>query len=293
MFARPLRTHRLRPLGVAAVLGCSAVLAGLTGAPSATAAAPTAAAPAATVQPVSGSRLEYRAAPGQVNQLDVKTRYRSVGENEGVYDVTLDDRVAITTPDGSGCGHPDAADLTRVLCTIADPGDRASDLTTLGAYVGDKDDSVTVAAGNSAYLQFHGEAGNDTLKGDLSTALYGEDGADHLDTSGGVYSEGSFGGAGNDTLTHCVSDCDGGPGNDTLRAASGTVDHTLTGGDGDDTVYGNADGERILGGRGNDKLYGAAGDDVIYGNSGDDLLHGGPGNDTLSGGPGRNKVYQD
>ncbi|MCF3121148.1 calcium-binding protein [Streptomyces arenae] len=287
MFARTLRPRVIRPLGVAAALACTAAVTGLTGTPA------VAAAPTATVDAVSGSRLSYEAAPGQVNDVTVTTRYRQVDEWEGVYDVTIDDRVAITAQQGSGCTHPDSADRTRVTCTIAAPGDRASDLITLGLHLGDKNDKATIAPGNHAYLQIHGGAGNDTLKGDGSTAQYGEDGDDRLDNGGGVYGEGSFGGAGDDTLTHCVHDCDGGAGNDTLYGDAGGDGHTLTGGDGDDTVHGSADGEKILGGRGNDKLYGGAGDDTIYGNSGDDLLHGGAGQDFLSGGPGTNRVYQD
>ncbi|MEU6819503.1 calcium-binding protein [Streptomyces atriruber] len=287
MFAQPLGSRRLRPLGVAAALACSAAVVGLTGTPSA------AAAPAATVEAVSGSRLQYEAAAGQANDVTVSVRYRPDGENDGIYDVTIDDRVAITAARGSGCSHPDDADRTVVLCSISTPGDRASDLFTLGAYLGDKDDSISVASGNKAYLQFHGGAGNDTIKGDDSTAVYGEDGDDRLRHGGGVYGEGLFGGAGNDTLTDCNSDCDGGTGNDTLRAVRGSGDYTLTGGDGNDTVYGSGDGDKILGGRGNDKLYGNAGNDTVYGNSGDDLLHGGTGNDTLSGGPGTDRVYQD
>ncbi|MEU6992080.1 calcium-binding protein [Streptomyces sp. NPDC046465] len=290
MFARPLQNRRLRTVGVVAALTCSAAVAGLTGTP---ALAADDAAATATVEAVSGSRLEYKAAAGQVNTLAVSVRYRPDGENDGYFDVTLDDRVAITTAADSGCGHPDAADRTRVICTISQPGDRASDLFTLGGYLGDKDDTVTVAPGNRAYLQFHGQAGNDTLKGDARVAQYGEDGDDHLEGGGGVYGEGSFGGPGKDTLTRCASDCDGGTGNDTLRSVPGGEARTLTGGDGNDSVHGSSDAEKILGGRGNDKLYGGAGDDSLYGNSGDDLLHGGAGNDTLSGGPGTDKVYQD
>ncbi|MEU7581163.1 calcium-binding protein [Streptomyces sp. NPDC041068] len=288
MFARSLRTHGLRPLGVAAALACTAAVVGLTG-PQAQAADAT----TATVEAVSGSRLSYTAAPGQVNDVTVTTKYRQIDEYEYVFDVTIDDRVAISVATDTECTYPDGSDRTTVTCTIADPGDRASDLITLGSYLGDKDDKLTVAAGNHAYLQTHGGTGNDVLKGDGSTSQYGEDGADRLEGGGGVYGEGSFGGAGDDTLTRCRYDCDGGAGNDTLQGISGGQGHTLTGGDGDDTIRGSKDGEKILGGRGNDKLYGEAGDDVIYGNSGDDLLHGGPGNDTLSGGPGTNKVYQD
>jgi Ca2+-binding RTX toxin-like protein len=272
-----------------------------TAAVSAAVAAPTAQAATArsATAVVEGQKLSYTAAPGQTNRLTVSW---ALGETDPAsqltdYVFTFDDTVKISL--GAGCVRADAADNTKAVCTVAEPNFGASDLDSLIVDLGDGDDRATVDADSGAYTRIYGGTGNDALTGHGRDVLYGQDGNDTLSGGGGAWSEGAFGGAGNDTLKACGDTCHGGAGNDTLyggisedNAEGRDYGNSLYGDDGNDKLYGNAGSDLLQGGRGNDTLYGGAGDDKLYGNSGDDLLHGGAGNDYLSGGPGSDKIHQ-
>ncbi|MET7981361.1 calcium-binding protein [Streptomyces sp. NPDC005281] len=283
-----------------AVLPNVLALVAATAAVSAAVVAPTAsAATAASATAVStGQKLYYTAAAGQTNHLKISWALGATDPDSQLADYiyTFDDTVRISL--GAGCVRPSSGDTTQAVCTVTEPNTSASDLDTLIVSLGDGNDSATVDPGNVGYSRIYGGTGNDTLTGHGRDVLYGQDGKDHL-SGGGVYGEGAFGGAGDDTLTSCGYTCHGGAGNDVLSGdvseADGSYvdyDNSLYGDDGNDTIYGNAGADLIQGGRGNDRLYGGSGNDKIYGNSGNDLLHGGPGTDTLSGGPGTDHVYQ-
>ncbi|WP_328451403.1 calcium-binding protein [Streptomyces sp. NBC_00386] len=252
----------------------------------------------------SGGALWYSAGAGQANNLTVTAKYVDLDPSAYGDDVviTFRDKFDITIPT-SVCRYPSATNHKVAECTVdADDSDR------YGADLGDGNDTATVT---DVLATISGGKGNDVIKGDSGAVLFGDDGNDRIDGGGGLYGEGSFGGAGNDTMTNCEDGCSGGPGNDSLTGtATGQDSNGLFGGDGDDVIhgaagadvvdggngndklYGGSGNDKISGGRGNDKLYGDSGNDKIYGNSGNDLLHGGTGTDTLSGGPGTDKVYQ-
>jgi serralysin len=249
---------------------------------------------------VADHKVSYTAAAGQTNRLTVSWALGETdpGSQLADYLFTFDDTVRISL--GAGCVRPDAGDDTKAVCTVAEPDFEASDLDSLIVDLGDGDDTATVAAHSGAYTRIYGGPGRDTLTGHGRDVLYGQDGDDHLSGGGGAYSEGAFGGAGNDTLTACGYTCHGGAGNDSLHGglSEKNAEYTdygnaLYGDDGNDKLYGNAGSDLLQGGRGNDTLYGGTGDDKLYGNSGDDLLHGGAGADSLSGGPGSDRVHQD
>ncbi|MFF3406475.1 calcium-binding protein [Streptomyces sp. NPDC002742] len=252
----------------------------------------------------SGGALWYSAGAGQANNLRVTAKYvdldpSSYGEN---VILTFRDKFDITIPTNV-CRYPSATNHKVAECTVdADDSDR------YGADLGDGNDGATVTG---ALATIYGGKGNDVIMGDSAAVLFGNDGNDRIDGGGGLYGEGSFGGAGNDTMTNCGTGCSGGPGNDSLTGnASGQDSNGLfgedgndvihggagtdvvDGGKGDDKIYGGSGNDKISGGKGDDKLYGDSGDDMIYGNTGNDLLHGGTGTDKLSGGPGTDKVYQ-
>ncbi|MCS0604423.1 calcium-binding protein [Streptomyces sp. LP11] len=247
-----------------------------------------------------GQKLFYTAASGQTNHLKIDWALGPTDPDSQLTDYiyTFDDTVTITP--GAGCIRPDVKDDTKVVCTVTEPNTSASDLDTLIVDLGDRDDTATVDPDNSGYSRIHGGSGADTLTGHGDDVLYGDAGNDHLSGGGGAYSEGAFGGAGDDTLTDCGHTCHGGPGNDTLTGGLSEFDEEYTdygnalyGDDGDDVIHGNEGDDTLTGGRGDDRLYGGPGADTIYGNTGDDILHGGPGTDRLSGGAGVNHVYQD
>jgi Ca2+-binding RTX toxin-like protein len=232
---------------------------------------------------VSGDKAYYKAAAGQTNKLTIS---ETSSDNDG-YIMTFTDDVKITA--GTGCTHPDAADLTTVQCIASGPG-MDDDGYVFIVDLGDGNDTAT--DGSSTYGAIYGGKGNDTLHGTAWDELYGQDGNDHLAGSGGEWSIGSFGGAGNDTLTDCDSECHGGSGNDILKGTDTGDSFGLYGDSGNDTLYGYAGADLLEGGKGNDTLHGGHGDDKLYGNSGNDVLYGGQGKDTLSGGPGRDTVHQ-
>ncbi|WP_339129926.1 calcium-binding protein [Streptomyces sp. f51] len=272
-----------------------------TAAVSAAVVAPTAAAATAgsATAHSTGQKLYYTAAAGQTNHLKISWALGATDPDSQLADYiyTFDDTVRISL--GAGCVRPASGDTTQAVCTVTEPNTSASDLDTLIVNLGDGNDTATVDPDNAGYSRIYGGRGNDTLTGHGRDVLYGQDGNDHLSGGGGVYGEGAFGGAGDDTLTSCGYTCHGGSGNDVLSGgvseADGSYvdqDNSLYGDDGNDTIHGNAGADLIQGGRGDDRLYGDAGNDRIYGNSGNDLLHGGSGSDTLSGGPGTDRVYQ-
>jgi Ca2+-binding RTX toxin-like protein len=110
------------------------------------------------------------------------------------------------------------------------------------------------ASSFSGPVTLNGLGGDDTLRGNNSSA-------DSLD-----------GGAGNDSLEglNGADTLRGGTGNDTLKGADGA--NVLDGQDGNDTLLGGPGGETLLGGAGNDSMTALAGDDSIDGQAGTDLL---------------------
>ncbi|UUU34193.1 calcium-binding protein [Streptomyces sp. CA-210063] len=251
------------------------------------------AAPAPTASLVHDKgELWFKAAPGQANRLTVSAKIVERTEWEADYVLTFNDRYAITLG-ASECTYPKPADRTVAECAVPIPmGSDDSDIYDVS--LGDGNDTVTIAAANSAYAAIYGGTGNDVLLGNNSVVLHGENGNDRIDGGGGVWGLGSFGGRGNDTMTGCSFACHGGADHDTLTGggpANGNA-NALYGDSGNDTLRGRAGNDVLYGGKGHDKLYGEDGNDKLFGNSGNDVLYGGKGKDTLSGGPGRNKLHQ-
>ncbi|OKH99020.1 calcium-binding protein [Streptomyces sp. CB02923] len=283
-----MRTHR--PIAAAAtaftlVLGAAALA---TSAPAAQAAS------TAAVAHEDGKELLYRAAPGQQNKLSVDEKIERRGEFESYFVLTFHDRYEIAidpkAADADECVYPTPGDRTAVRCAVKIP-ENSDDSDTYAIDTGDQDDTVTLEPDSQAWARVHGGKGNDVIKASASAMIHGDDGDDRLDGGGGPFGFGSYGGPGNDTLTHCGQDCYGEAGNDSLTGTD--EENNLHGDDGDDVLHGKGGADVLYGGKGNDKLYGEAGNDTLWGNSGDDVLWGGPGTDKLSGGPGRNEVHQD
>lgn len=236
--------------------------------------------------------LWFKAAPGQANRLTVSAKIVPRSEWEADYVLTFNDRYEIDLAAGE-CVYPKATDRTVAECAVPIPmGSDDSDIYDVS--LGDGNDTVTIAAANSAYASIYGGTGNDVMLGNGSVVLYGENGNDRIDGGGGVWGLGSFGGRGDDVLTGCAYECHGGADDDTLTGGpSEDLDqNTLFGDSGNDVLRGRAGNDVLYGGKGHDRLYGDRGDDKLFGNSGNDTLYGGAGKDTLSGGPGRNKLYQ-
>lgn len=255
-----------------------------------------------------GRTVAYTAAPGQANQVRV-TASKVSGSDDITY--LIDDVVPVDT--GDGCEHPDAADLTKVSCTITtvdsqDPYaglkialgdgndvidyDNATDQAYYFASIdlGEGADRATDTGsvdGNSVL----GQAGDDEITVGAAATVLGGDDDDTIVADGGTTVV--LAGDGNDDVTSSGDggSVSGGVGDDVIHG--GTDDQNLSGDDGDDQIYGGTGNDFLYGGKGDDILYGNSGDDTIYGNSGNDKLYGGPGRDTLSGGPGTNEVHQD
>jgi Ca2+-binding RTX toxin-like protein len=71
----------------------------------------------------------------------------------------------------------------------------------------------------------------------------------------------------------------GGPGDDTIRAASSN--DLIVGNSGDDLIEAGGGNDTVYGGSGHDTINGSIGDDRLYGQGGNDVLNGGLGDDTL------------
>jgi serralysin len=241
-------------VGAGVVAACAAAIG--VAIPPASAASPG----VAEITGTNGTTLEYTARPGEFNDVDI-TVVNTIGGQRYL----IDDRVAITP--GNGCLRPDAADLTKVRCTLLN-------VRKIKVDVADGNDVVTNRTGLTTATSFKGGTGNDHLFGGPgSDDLFGDDGDDYI--TGGDGTDTLIGGAGKDIMY-------GEAGNDALRGDADT--DYLDGGDGADQVFAGDGNDQVIGGNGRDHLEGNNGDDTIEGNANNDELLGGPGTDTLNGG---------
>ncbi|WP_327352310.1 calcium-binding protein [Streptomyces sp. NBC_01304] len=276
---RSPRTAAALTLGLGTALALPLVLAPAAGA---------AASRATAAVDDAGREVLYTAAAGQTNKVTV-TETKSSGLTHLTY--VIDDVVPIDA--GTGCTHPDGADLTVVSCTVPTL-DTQDPYSTLTMALADGDDSATVnnTTGQAYYSNaIHLGAGKDRLTNtgtvDGST-VWGDAGDDTLTVGPASF---VFAGDGNDTV-HTTGDIvEGGLGNDVVQGSDGT--QILRGDDGNDTLYGGRGDDLLYGGAGHDSLWGNSGFDQLWGNSGNDKLYGGPDRDTLSGGPGTDVERQD
>jgi hypothetical protein len=182
---------------------------------------------AASVAVVGEGVVEYRAAPGEANNVTVLT----------VSDTTV--RVAdagATIAPGVGCV---SAGLHAATCMAVAVGEEIP--IRVRVLAGDMDD---VVESDGPALAADGGAGADVLRGGPnSNGLMGGDGDDHL-----------YGGDADDALLD-------GPGNDRLSAGRGA--DRLFGGPGDDRLLGGRGPDSIDGGVGTDLLRGGSGHDVL------------------------------
>ncbi|MFD0394062.1 calcium-binding protein [Streptomyces nogalater] len=241
-----------------------------------------------------GQRLRLAAhLPGRPGQANKATVTAALTADRTGITYLIDDVVPVEA--GHACGHPVAADHTKVSCTVT-VVDSQDPYAALVVDLGDRDDTLAYENATDqiySYAQVSLGAGDDkaTDSGRLDGAYVSGGAGDDTLTVG---KEGlAWGGDGNDTINAAGGGniAQGGKGDDTLRGGAGS--QSLSGDDGKDTITGGTGADELYGGKGDDVLYGNSGDDTLYGNSGNDRLYGGPGRDTLSGGPGRNVVHQD
>jgi Ca2+-binding RTX toxin-like protein len=282
----------------AAVVGVLATAAVLPGTP--------AHAAAATVQLV-GSKLVYRAAAGQVNNVTVAVATTGLLSFHDVVALTPGTGCVAAGATAVTCGAPasvtvdiDTGDLNDVITKTSDVGGVLS-----GGAGDDKISAGPVRAG--AVNRLLGGAGDDVLTGGVNTdELDGGPGADKLTGGGGVdtvtyagrtvpitadlegdaFDDGASGER--DSIGADVENLVGGAKDDVLTGSEGA--NRLDGGPGDDVLRGNGGNDVLDGGAGRDYLTGGAGDDILAGFAGDDILIGGPGVNTLYGGEGGNDV---
>ncbi|MGP3968420.1 calcium-binding protein [Streptomyces sp. 6N223] len=271
---RKMRTHlsNVTTLGVAAVAGTGIALW-----PASPASAQEGA--TASVDPPGGSQLsaivDYQAGDDQANDV-------TITDGAGPLDYVIDDVVPIEA--GEGCTHPDGADLTRVVCSLA-PEDEGQGWFYVS--LGDMND--TIDAGSTAGGEVWGGPGDDVMATSLPTSwwLDGEEGDDTITGSHDMR-----GGEGDDTITGAEgieTSVYGDAGRDTITTFGG--EDFIWGDRGLTTGEGAAD--EIRTGGGDDIIFGEYGDDALYGEAGDDTIDGGPGDDIIDGGPGNDEETQD
>jgi len=167
--------------------------------------------------------LTYRAGVGEVNQVQTSS---SGTTNEET--VTIHDSGAVIIA-GAGCL---SIDEHTVAC---------QSVFWANLYLGDLDDSFSLAEHTSVIYSVRGEAGADTLS----------------------------------SCPRCEPFLHGGGGNDTLTGRS------LEGGGGNDVLHGTDVSDSLDGGSGNDVIRGGPGGDGIDPGLGDDMVDGGPGVDEV------------
>lgn len=210
--------------------------------------------------PTGSYYLQYTAAPGEVNDLEIRldaggVTLRDAGRALAAKGCEQID--ASTARCGSGDSLAvklaDGDDVARVVDTRPPPTDAAPG------------PDVSIEAG----------AGADSLTGGP---------ADEVFTDGGGGEPDRFaGGGGSDRVSYAgrktpVRITVGAPGEDVFDSIE-----TLEGGSGADVLTGDAGPNGLWGGPGEDTLRGLAGRDDLDGDAGSDRLYGGPGNDLLSG----------
>ena len=200
--------------------------------------------------------LEYTAAPGEANDLEIRLEAAAV---------TLRD--AGRTLTAKGCEQVDAS---TARCLPGDP---------LTVELGDGDDVARVLddrrpPGGPA-VRIEAGTGADTVTGGPGDEVFTDGGGGEADRFAG--------GGGSDRVSYAgrrapVRITVGAPGEDVLDGIE-----TIEGGSGDDVLTGDAGPNALWGGPGADVVRGLSGRDDLDGDDGSDRLYGGPGNDDLSG----------
>ena len=227
-------------------------------------------------------QVEYKAAAGENNKLDVTVNGKIAEINDpGATSITAGANCVANNPKKVTCTNPGTDNIDVVHAELGDGNDTFAQTGT-----------STYVDGGPGNDELNGGAIDDTLRGGGGTdTLNGNAGADILtddDTSGAANKDTMNGGADNDFVSYAT------------RTAGVTVDLADNAGDGEtgendalsgfENVSGGAGNDRLLGDAGPNILAGGPGDDEANGRDGVDSISGFDGNDTLIGGPGRDDI---
>ena len=204
--------------------------------------------------------LEYSAAPGEANELEIQL---------GPDGVTLRETGGPLT--AKGCTQVDAA---TAQCLAADPLTvDLADGDDVARIVDTRPPAPDPARGPRVLIK--AGTGADSITGGPGAEVFTDGGAGEADrfTGGGGTDRVSY--AGRRTPVRITV---GAPGEDVLTGIE-----TLEGGSGNDVLTGNGRPNELWGGPGKDILRGLGGRDDLDGDGGADRLYGGAGNDALSG----------
>jgi Ca2+-binding RTX toxin-like protein len=270
---------------------------------------------AASTADISGTTLEYAAAPGETNHV-------ALSRDAGGYRIV--DPGATITPTAP-CAAVSATEVTCptagvtafsiVLGDMNDTETLAASVVDIGIGISGDAGTDTLSGGAGSFSSMSGGDGSDTLNaGSLGDDLSGDDGTDVL--NGGAGGDSLNGGAGNDvengnggndeldssdSTPNGADTLNGGPGEDEVSYAQRRANVSLTqdgvaddgeAGEGDNVA---ADVEDIFTGAGNDvisasnadnEIQSLAGNDTIDGGGGSDEILGGNGDDVMNGGSG-------
>jgi Ca2+-binding RTX toxin-like protein len=250
--------------------------------------------------------VRFTAAPGESNQVTVRTGARGIVFSDAVNLVRAQGDCRRLSAHTARCPTIEGTVSVRLF-----DGDDAAEIRSFDIDVrgGEGDD---VLRGFSDYDSLTGGPGNDVLLGrGSSDQLSGGPGRDRL-----------VGGPGDDTLIDGETDAeaardtfiggtedDGGPGDmvsyakrrrplgiDLQRGTSSTEDRlvgveSITAGSGDDRLVGDRDENWLIGGVGDDVVHGRRGRDIPQGGTGADRVLGEHGDDVVWGDAGRDFLY--
>jgi Ca2+-binding RTX toxin-like protein len=233
--------------------------------------------------------VEYAAAPGENNKLDVTVNGRTAEINDPGATITAGDNCASVNPKKVTCTSPTVRSIDLASAELGDGNDTFA-ITGTDAFVGGGpgDDEINGGAGSDS---LRGGGGTDTLNGGAARDTLSDE-----DTSGAANKDTLVGGDGNDFVSYATrtagvtvnlgTGVGGEPGeNDALSGFE-----NVSGGAGNDTLLGDAGPNGLATGPGDDEANGFDGVDSISGFDGNDTLIGGPGRDDIEGGEGNDTL---
>lgn len=224
-------------------------------------------------EPDSPTRIDYQAAAGEANKLDVKvdaTGTTAEISDPGATSITPGANCAAQNAKKVTCTRPGSANgITLVLAKLEDGGD-TFDIAGAAAGADGGVGNDTLNGGAQADI-LHGGTGTDTLRGNAGPDQLIDDDV----TGASVNKDTIDGGADADFVGY--SD----------RTAAVTVDLADNAGDGEQGENDDLNAiENVAGGRGNDIIRGDANANVLQGFLGNDLVEGRDANDYLGGSEG-------
>jgi Ca2+-binding RTX toxin-like protein len=261
------------------------------------------AARAAEVSTFAGTDINYKAYPGEDNDLKITDTGSAVVFEEASISISAAPPCAPVTPTKVACSLPG---VNQITVNVANGVNKVVSSAPYKTTINGTDGTSNEFKGGPVQNLLLGGYNHDVLTGGAGPdEIQGDDGSDEITGLGGA--DQLAGGVANDTFFSAFPDgadsIDGGADHDTVdysaRTTSVGVSLDNVANDGgssgpplplpeNDNVHSTV--EAVRGGSGNDTLRGSSASNSLFGGDGSDLLAGGLGPDRFEGGPGDDTV---